>query len=105
MQARLRTDIAIADIARLCRLSLSHFMHAFRNTVGVAPYSWYLGARIEFAKGLLVGTTLPLAHVALDCGFADQSHFTNTFVRHVGIPPGRWRRDRQVVQPRSPTRR
>jgi transcriptional regulator GlxA family with amidase domain len=93
MMANLRSELAVADVARLCRLSLCHFVRAFRNTVGIAPYGWYLAARIDLAKGLLITTTTPLAHIALDCGFVDQSHFTNTFVRHVGRPPGRWRRD------------
>lgn len=42
-------------------------------------------------------TSLPLAQVALECGFADQSHFTNTFVRRVGTTPYRWRRDLVAV--------
>jgi len=86
------SQIAVAELARLCRLSLSHFVRAFSNTVGIAPYRWFLSARVDHAKGLLIRSNLPLAQVALECGFSDQSHFTNTFVRHVGMTPGRWRR-------------
>jgi AraC family transcriptional regulator len=93
MTANLQSKLAVADVAQLCRLSLGHFVRAFRNTVGMAPYGWYLAARIDLSKGLLLSTALPLAQIALECGFVDQSHFTNTFVRHVGMPPGRWRRD------------
>lgn len=92
MSAHLSTEIAIAEIARVCRLSPSHFVRAFGNTVGIAPYRWYLSERIARAKRLLRQSRLPLAQIALECGFADQSHFTNTFVRHVGIAPGLWRR-------------
>jgi AraC family transcriptional regulator len=92
MRAHMGSQIAMVDIAQICRLSLSHFVRAFGNTVGVAPYRWFLSARVEHAKGLLNGTVLPLAQIALECGFSDQSHFTNTFVRHAGITPGRWRR-------------
>jgi transcriptional regulator GlxA family with amidase domain len=92
MSAHLSTQIAIAQIARVCRLSLSHFVRAFSNTVGIAPYQWFLRERVALAKHLLRQSRLPLAEIALECGFVDQSHFTNTFVRHVGLTPGRWRR-------------
>lgn len=91
MSARLASDIAMTEVARACRLSLCHFTRAFGNTVGVAPYRWFLAARIERAKDLLTGSRLPLAEIALECGFVDQSHFTNTFVRRVGTTPRRWR--------------
>jgi AraC family transcriptional regulator len=30
--------------------------------------------------------------VALNCGFANQSHFTRVFTRLTGVSPGQWRR-------------
>lgn len=92
MDSRLTRDVEIAEIARVCRLSLCHFIRAFSNTVGIAPYQWFLSRRVALAQGLLAQTGLSLAEIALECGFVDQSHFTNTFVRHVGQSPGRWRR-------------
>jgi AraC family transcriptional regulator len=92
MYAHLTSAIAITDVARECRLSTGHFILAFGNTVGMAPYRWFLSERISLAKTLLSQSQLSLAEIALECGFGDQSHFTNTFVRHVGIAPGRWRR-------------
>jgi len=38
MWAHLTSEIAVADVARICRLSMSHFIRAFSNTVGMAPY-------------------------------------------------------------------
>ena len=37
-------------------------------------------------------TGLPLADIALICGFHDQSYFTRVFSRTVGTSPGQWRR-------------
>jgi len=39
-------------------------------------------------------TELPLADIALICGFGDQSYFTRIFSRSVGASPGAWRRAR-----------
>jgi AraC-like DNA-binding protein len=33
-----------------------------------------------------------LADIALECGFADQSHFTRAFMARMGVSPGTWRR-------------
>ncbi|WP_380871923.1 hypothetical protein ACFB49_28810 [Sphingomonas sp. DBB INV C78] len=92
MSANLGETIAISDLARACRLSMSYFVRAFTNTVGIAPYTWFIGQRIVLAKDLLAQSHYPLAEIALECGFVDQSHFTNTFVRRVGTTPLQWRR-------------
>jgi AraC family transcriptional regulator len=39
-----------------------------------------------------LSSTLPLADIALICGFGDQSYFTRIFTRSVGASPGAWRR-------------
>jgi AraC family transcriptional regulator len=84
--------VPLKELARECRLSLSHFSRAFRRTVGVAPHHWLLLQRIELAKDKLRATRLPLSDVALVCGFADQTHLTRAFTRMVGVSPGAWRR-------------
>jgi AraC family transcriptional regulator len=84
--------VPLADVARECRLSTSHFQRAFRRTVGMAPHKWLLSRRIELAKEKLRDGRLPLSDVALACGFGDQSHLTRVFTRLVGTSPGAWRR-------------
>jgi AraC-like DNA-binding protein len=84
--------VPLADVARECRLSTSHFQRAFRRTVGMAPHKWLLSRRIELAKKKLRDGRSPLSDVALECGFGDQSHLTRVFSRLVGTSPGVWRR-------------
>jgi AraC-like DNA-binding protein len=40
---------------------------------------------------LLRQTAQPLALIAQEAGFADQSHLTQVFRREIGITPGRFR--------------
>lgn len=82
----------IADIARACSLSRSHFSRAFKKTTGQAPRDWLLQARLERAKALLADSAVSIAQVGLECGFADQSHFTRVFTRCMGHTPFTWRR-------------
>ena len=92
IDAHLDGGIALAEIACECRLSPKYFTRAFKQTTGLPPYRWLLARRIEVAQDLLRRSGLSLSEIALATGFADQSAFTRTFTRFVGISPGAWRR-------------
>jgi AraC family transcriptional regulator len=92
LAANLTGSITLAELAQACELSIRQFTRAFRGSLGMSPHAWLLQLRIEKAKGLLSGARGSLSQVALDCGFADQSHLTRTFRRSVGMSPGEWRR-------------
>ncbi len=97
-------DVTLAHLAGECRLSVSHFARAFKQTTGQPPHRWLLARRVEHAKRLLLTSALPLARIAPACGFADQSHFTRVFSQMVGAGPGAWRRAWKVRAPRDPAR-
>jgi len=86
--------VPLKEVARECGLSVSHFSRSFRRSVGAAPQNWLLTRRVDAAKEKLRDGRLSLLNVALDCGFADQSHLTRVFTRMVGVSPGAWRRAR-----------
>jgi AraC family transcriptional regulator len=90
---RLDSSVSLDEVARECGLSVSHFSRAFRRSTGLAPHRWLLRRRIEVAKDLMLSEPMPLAQVAVACGFADQSHFTRTFSGLIGLTPARWRAD------------
>jgi AraC family transcriptional regulator len=90
----LRFDIGTTELAAACGLSTSHFARAFKRTTGSAPHQWRQERRVEKAQAALASTTLPISHIALACGFADQSHLTRVFSRIIGVSPGLWRRQR-----------
>jgi transcriptional regulator GlxA family with amidase domain len=95
MQARLSSELTIAQVAQECRLTPSHFARAFRRSTGVAPHRYLMQLRVDEAKRLLQ-SRLPLADIALICGFGDQSHFTRVFGQVTGGSPGAWRRAKSI---------
>jgi len=88
----LAEDVPLGRLAAECKLSIRHFSRAFRRTTGEAPHRWLLKRRVERACKLLSDHAMPLADIALACGFADQSHFTRVFSAMLGVSPGAWRR-------------
>jgi AraC family transcriptional regulator len=94
IDANLEVTITTETLARVARLSLSHFMRAFRVSFGASPHRYIVRRRLERAQGLMLTTNAPLGQIALDCGLADQSHFARLFHKSVGETPGAWRRAR-----------
>jgi AraC family transcriptional regulator len=88
IDARLGGTLALAELARECQLSVAQFSRAFRHSTGMPPHRYLTDRRVERARLLLLHSDLPLADVAVKCGFADQSHFTKVFRRWTGVSPG-----------------
>jgi transcriptional regulator GlxA family with amidase domain len=101
MRAHLSGNISLEQLASVCDLSISYFARGFKNGTGVSPHRWLVETRIEKAKDLLLNTKMPLAEVALACGFADQCHLTRKFRRATGDTPAAWRRERAIDGPPS----
>jgi AraC family transcriptional regulator len=92
MSSQMDKGLSIAHIASECSLSRSHFSRAFKKNTGLSPRDWFLQMRLDKAKRLLGVPQLTISQISLDCGFADQSHFTRVFTRVVGATPFSWRR-------------
>lgn len=85
-------EITVAKVAARCGLSMCHFSRLFKSTYGM-PFRKYLTQeRIKQAQAQLSSTDNPIAQVALNCGFADQSCFTRRFTTVTGMSPAAWRR-------------
>jgi AraC family transcriptional regulator len=95
LRENLDGNVRLAELARECHLSISHFARSFKASFGTSPQRWLRRQRMEVAKQLLHQTDLPLVDVAAQTGFSDQPAFTRAFQRVTGLSPGRWRRQTQ----------
>lgn len=93
IEENLDRPICLEDLAALVNVSRFHFSRLFKRTIGVTAISYVEQCRIRRAKSLILETAMPLAQVALAAGFADQSHFTRRFQRHVGCTPAAFARE------------
>jgi AraC-like DNA-binding protein len=92
IERNLHRDIELAELAALAGLSTPHFSRAFRRSLGEPPYRYFRRRRIERAKALLVETDQGIAQIALECGYAAQSHFSSAFKLMTMTTPAAWRR-------------
>jgi transcriptional regulator GlxA family with amidase domain len=63
----------------------------FRADVRISPSEYRLRLRLSRARWMLEHTNRPVTHIALDCGFADPSHFSRTYRRQFKIKPSKSR--------------
>jgi len=83
--------VHLADLAREAGVHPAHVARAFRARSGRSLGGFLLERRLEWAARELSRSDRPLAAIALEAGFADQSHFTRRFREYAGVPPGRFR--------------
>jgi len=91
VEAHLDDDLSLTVLADISCLSPYHFSRSFKQAIGMGPQRYVMERRIERAKTLMRRTHQPLASIALEAGFTDQSHLTSVFRRATGMTPGRFR--------------
>lgn len=96
VQAHLNQDLSLEALAQQAGFSPYHFARVFRQATGESPHQFVLRQRIERAQRLLKEKDMPLAHVALESGFANQSHLTQVFKRHLGLTPRTYQQDSSI---------
>lgn len=90
LQARLAQPPSLEELAAAVNLSPFHFARVFQRATGMPPHTWLMQQRIAHARALLQKGCLPL-HVAMQLGFADQSHLSRQFKKVYGVGPGAYR--------------
>jgi AraC family transcriptional regulator len=90
---RFREDLSFAEIAEAVGVHPVHLARTFRRHFLRTAGEYLRGLRVESACRMLATTDRTLAEIALDSGFADQSHFTKTFRGQMKMTPGEFRRN------------
>jgi AraC family transcriptional regulator len=86
---RFSENLPLSQIASEARVSADHMSRTFRRWHGCSIGEYVRRSRVDFAcRRLMSAGSVPLIDVALEAGFADQSHFTKVFKRQLGVTPG-----------------
>ena len=82
---------SLRDLARMTRLSRSHFSRTFHAVLGMPLRFYVRELRLKRAYALLSNGNLSLTVIAIECGFYDLPHFDKAFRRRLGISPRTFR--------------
>ena len=85
-------SIRLDEVAAIAGVHGAHLNRAFRAVHGCSIGEQVRRLRVESAAQSLIHSSIPIAQIAVDAGFADQSHFSRVFTRILGMTPARYRR-------------
>jgi transcriptional regulator GlxA family with amidase domain len=92
IETHLAHKITAIDLANLIDVSMGQLFRSFKISVGVTPFHYIAGRRVELACTMMRTTRETLSQVALACGLCDQAHLCKVFRRVIGMSPSAWRR-------------
>jgi AraC family transcriptional regulator len=92
LHAEFREHLRMSDLARDAGVHPVHLARVFRKFEKRTPGEYQQRLQLRAACELLRDPEWPLAAIAAECGFADQSHFTRVFRRMAATTPGQFRR-------------
>ena len=83
--------IKLEDAANFCSLSYSYFSRTFKSIFGISFANYVIKKRIEKSLLFIADSNLSLNDIALECGFANLSHFIKCFNEEKGMTPKKLR--------------
>ncbi len=81
----------IEELAQIAGLSEYYFSRLFKKQTGYTLHEYIIKTRIINSKILLKSTKMSLREIAYNCGFSNESSFSNTFKKIVNMTPGAFR--------------
>lgn len=93
MSSRLEHHDRNDELAKKVHLSPTAFSRWFKEEMGISPQRWLDEARMSRACDLLHQSSLSIDHVSAQLGYADRFHFSRTFKKVRGVPPGHFRKN------------
>lgn len=91
-QGNLSATTTVARMAETAQMSAYQLDRRMKRVFGLSTGKWLLKTRLSIARHRLIETELPIASIALEVGYSDQSSFSRQFHKAIGLPPLQFRK-------------
>src|SRR5258708_2947451 len=81
----------VEELAKKVAMSRTSFALRFKTIVGVAPLTYLMNLRMQFAEQGLREVHMSISELGFSLGYATESAFSNAFKRTTGMAPKRYR--------------
>lgn len=83
--------LTLAQLAAAYGQNELRFLREFTRAIGLTPHAYLVEVRLQAARQLVEHSDLTLASIALDTGFAHQSHMGSAFRKYLAMTPSQYR--------------
>jgi AraC family transcriptional regulator len=87
IEAHIDRDLSLSRLAEIAAISATQLKRGFRVSTGAPVHQYVVRRRVERARQLLLRADMPASEVALEAGFAHQSHMARCMRRVLGVTP------------------
>jgi len=87
VEENLDGELTLEQLADVAGMSIPHLTTLFRRTMGQSVHAYVMERRVQRARALLLEHRLSIAQIALETGFAHQSHLARWMRRLLGVTP------------------
>lgn len=82
---------SVGKLAGLASMSVSRFEHMYKEIFGISVINDVIQSRIDYSKGLLSTTDIPVMKIAEMSGYNSSPHFIRQFKSRVNMTPAEYR--------------
>jgi AraC-like DNA-binding protein len=98
IRENINRNISINELADFCYLTKDHFIRLFKKEMNCTPLQYINQKKIEKAQLMLVISDKSIKDIAYDLSFDNISYFYRLFRRLTGIPPSRYKKNRDGLE-------
>ena len=92
IRSHIAEPLSLGRLAEVCGLSKFHFLRKYRTATGRSPMEDVRAIRAEYARELILSTSLPLKEIAPKAGLGDEYSLSRMFRKLFRTTPGKYRR-------------
>ena len=97
MESNFKNHLTLKNIAETANLSPSYFHVVFKDIMGISPYEYLFNIRINYAKNLIMNSTMSYSEIAEQSGFSSQAYLNYIFKKEIGITPNEYRNEKKII--------
>ena len=97
MENNYTQKLTLDYLAEFACMNKYYLSKEFKKYTGFSPNDYLISLRINRAKQLLEGSSLPASKIAHEVGIHDINNFTNLFKKKTGMTPIQYRTTAQEI--------
>ena len=86
-----RESPSLEEASRVCNMSKTYFCSAFRSYTGMGFVKYVNNLKLNYARKLIISTTLSITDVCYKSGFNSESNFLRAFKQEFGMSAQKYR--------------